>query len=148
MKKTLFATLFLTLVYTAKSQVALGYFPFNYSKVQITSNPQYLLFGDLRVETNSLISNLNIDFGLNFNLQRKDKYNLYIGPGFSGNPVYNDDNSNFLQGYSFTVGVRWLPIEKLKSLGVIFEIAPYADQTFESGRINSNLGISYHFGRK
>ena len=148
MKKILLVAILISAFANAKAQVAIGYFPFNYSTVQLTSNPQHLVFGDFRVETNSLISNLNLALAINVNLIRRDKYNFYVGPGITSRPVYNGDESSIIQGYYFTAGVRWMPFEKLKALGVILEISPYVDHTFESGKLQSFLGVSYDFGRK
>lgn len=137
----------LALTATASAQLSLGYFPFNDSKVQLTTNPDKLVFADLRVETNSFFSNLNFELAPFVNLKRKESYNLYLGPGISAYPFYNGDDESFLNGYFLTVGVRWMPIASLRALGFIFELSPYVDDTFEGGRFRSHLGISYHFAK-
>lgn len=146
MKKFLVALVFSALSVPAVAQVSLGYFPWAYSQVQLTSNPSNLIFGDLRVETNSFIANLNIEAAVFTNLQRKEEYNLYLGPGVVTYPVYSDDEQ-FLTGYFLSLGVRWMPFEKLRQLGILFEISPYVNDSIEAARLRSNLGVAYHFGK-
>lgn len=126
-----------------KAQITLGYFPFNYGEVQLTSPQEYLLFADFRMETNSFISNLNMELGGAINLRRAAQYNLYIGVGFRINPFVETTN---LSGYYFPVGVRWRPITSIPKLGVVFELSPLLYESVVGGlAIRSKLGVSYAF---
>lgn len=146
MKKRLVIIFILFTSFSTTAQVALGYFPWGYSQVQLSSSPSKLAFADLRVETNTFFANLNIELGLFVNLSRKEVYNLYLGPGVASYPFYNEDRK-WISGYFMTAGVRWMPLKNLRNLAVIFEISPYLNNNLEGGRLRSNLGLSYAFGR-
>ncbi len=133
----------LCLGFKAKSQVVLGYFPFNYGEVQLTSSQENLFFADLRVETNSFISNLNTELGGAINLQRTEQYNLYVGAGLRFNPFYAYAS---VSGYYLPVGVRWRPIRALSKLGLVFELSPLFYERLGEGLVlRSKLGLSYAF---
>ncbi len=143
MKKLLCITLFSIATGVASAQVSLGYFPFNYHMVQLTSNPDNMVFGDIRLETNSFVSNLNLEVApLLVNLKRTTAYNFYLGPGININPL---NEVNVLNGYFLTTGIRWMPFEKLRSLALVFELSPMAFERLDGAQLRSFLGLSYHF---
>lgn len=146
MKKLLWCTLFGLSLMSAHGQVALGYFPFNYSQVQLTTNPDYRVFADVRVETNSFLANLNLESAVMVNLRHREAYNLYMGPGLRMNPFLTEEG--VLNGYFLTLGTRWMPFSNLRSFGIIFELSPLLGPGWEGGSLRSYLGLSYHFGKK
>ncbi len=143
MKRVFLLCLFCVFSLAGRSQVTLGYFPFNYGEVQLTSPQEYLLFADFRMETNSFISNLNMELGGAVNLKRGAQYNFYLGAGFRFNPFAETTN---LAGYYFPVGIRWLPIKAISKLGFVFELSPILYEKIGEGlAIRSKLGLSYAF---
>lgn len=147
MKKTFLALLLLTFFMQARADFSIGYFPINHSMIQATTNPERRLFGDIRVQTNSFISNSNIELAPFLNVYRKEMLNVYIGIGGSFNPFNQYNDASALNGYFITVGGRVKPFNN-KQFAVLFEISPYVNQEMASGMIRTNLGLSYCFKRR
>ncbi len=145
MKKLFLLLVLLVSSIPMSAQLALGYFPFNYSQVQLTTNPDRLVFGDLRMETNSFITNLNIELAPMFNLLRREEFNFYAGGGVNLNPLYQE--GSVVGGYFMTTGVRWMPLSQMRALGFIFELSPLLYDSFYGAQLRSFLGVSYHFGK-
>jgi len=132
----------------AKAQVAVGYFPFNYSMVQLTSSPEKLIFGDARMQTNSFISNSNIELAPFINLKRSEMVNYYFGVGVSINPFNHNDGVSLTNGYFITIGVRIKPLNINRNAALLFEISPYSNKDGNSAIIRTNLGLSYSFKKR
>jgi hypothetical protein len=146
MKKLILSLAFSLCALTHYGQVVLGYFPFNYGEVQLTSPQSALVFADLRIETNSFITNLNMELGGAVNLKRAEKHNLYLGVGLRGNPFDPLNETSIINGYYVSMGVRWRPVKSVPKLGLVFELSPLFYEELGSGlALRSKLGLSYAF---
>ena len=71
----------------SKAQMGIAYYPFQ-SIVSLNSDSEKLAWADLRMETNTFISNLNFEINAMWNFIRKDRLNYYLGLGININPFY------------------------------------------------------------
>lgn len=147
MKRTLFTLAALLICHSLKAQFAIGYFPFQ-SVVAVNSNTEKLLFADYRMETNTFLSNLNMELGAMFNIKRGSSVNYYTGAGASFNIGNIFQEIPFMNGYAATLGSRIKPLEENKNVQIIFEISPYINREFAGGNIRTRLGVAYNFTRK
>ncbi|MGB0176566.1 MAG: hypothetical protein ACPF9D_05330, partial [Owenweeksia sp.] len=76
--------------------------------------------------------------------KRTETHNIYTGLGLNLNPLNKED---ILNGYFFTIGVRWKPIPELRALGIIFELSPLFYESSDGMNLRSFLGVSYQFGK-
>ncbi|PJB57397.1 MAG: hypothetical protein CO098_11715 [Bacteroidetes bacterium CG_4_9_14_3_um_filter_41_19] len=145
MKKILVIFMFTLVFLTGKiySQIALSYYPFQ-SVLSVSSNTDKLLWPDLRIETNTFFSNINLEFNAMVNLKRTDWVNYYSGLGININPFYGLEDLPFTNGYVLCAGVRVKPVQKHKNLQVVFELSPYFNKYFDGGMVRTLLGISYN----
>ena len=125
------------------SQIALSYYPFQ-SVLSVSSNTDKLLWADLRIETNTFFSNINLEFNAMVNLKRTDWVNYYSGLGINVNPFYGLEDLPFTNGTVLCAGVRIKPVQKHKNLQVVFELSPYFNKYFDGGMVRTLLGISYN----
>jgi len=125
------------------SQIAVSYYPFQ-SILSVSSNTDKLLWADLRIETNTFFSNINLELNAMVNIKRTDWVNYYSGLGINVNPFYGLESLPFTNGYVLNVGVRVKPMQKHKNLQVIFEFGPYFNKNFDGGIVRALLGISYN----
>lgn len=125
------------------SQVALSYYPIQ-SIVSVSSNTDNLLWADLRIESNTFISNINLEFDAMVNIKRTDWVNYYAGIGININPFYGLEDLPLTNGYLFNVGVRVKPIQKHKNMHIIFEVSAYSNKYFDGGMLRTLLGVSYN----
>jgi len=131
-----------------KAQVAISYYPFN-SFLGVGTNPNKLIWGDLRLETNTFISNMNMEISPKINLKNTEIIKAYIGPGVNLNILYGlYNNGQYVNGFFLTCGVLVTPFKKVRNLGFIFELSPYINYTLNGGYFRTNLGISWHFRKK
>ncbi len=144
MKKIIFLLTLLIHAIPAMADFSIGYLPVNRSMLQATTNPQRVIFGDIRLQTNSFVSNTNIELAPFVNLRRKQNLNIYLGPGISLNPFNNYAGSSAINGYFLTAGARIMPFTN-KQIAFVFEISPYVNSDFNSGMIRTNLGVAYTF---
>ena len=138
---------FATISLTAKSQIAITYFPFQ-SLLGVNTNTDKLVWLDYKIETNTFASNLNMELSPKINFIRKENVNYYFGPGISFNPVYYGSDLSITNGYFLDFGARAKPFTKCRNLQILFELSPYINNQFVSGNIRTRLGISYNFGKK
>ena len=145
MKKILVIFMFSLVFLTGKiySQIALSYYPFQ-SVLSVSSNTDKLLWADLRIETNTFFSNINLEFNAMVNLKRTDWVNYYSGLGINVNPFYGLEDLPFTNGTVLCAGVRIKPVQKHKNLQVVFELSPYFNKYFDGGMVRTLLGISYN----
>lgn len=145
--KIILSILFVVFCAASKAQFSVGYYPYPYSRVEITTNPNAVVYGGLRIQTNSFASNLNTDFNFCWNFKRKEQVNFFIGIGARINPPdlgFKDVNA--YRGQYLMLGTRIYPFEKLDALGISFDICPFLEEDFKSGRLESNLGLFWKFG--
>jgi len=126
------------------SQVAISYFPFQ-SVLSISSDTENLLWGEMRVGTNTFFSNINLEFDAQINFKRTNWVNYYSGLGINVNPFYGIEDLPFTNGYVLNIGARIKPVQAHKNLQVVFEISPYVNSQFDGGLLRTYLGLAYNF---
>lgn len=144
MKKIILLFFSLFVMAQLKGQISLGYYPFQ-SILSVTTNTEKAVWGDLRVETNTFFSNINMEFSPKWNFKRTDWVNYYTGIGVNINPVNPFQALPLINGYTFGFGARIKPIQKYKNVQLMFEISPYVNQEFTSGNLRSLLGVAYNW---
>lgn len=125
----------------------MGFYPFQ-SQLSITSNPDKILWGDLRIETNTFFTNMNMELSPMFNIRRKEAVNYYTGGGVVVNPAYVGTQYGMLNGYFISFGARVKPVAAHRAFHVMFEISPYVNSKLGSGNLRARLGFAYFFTRK
>ena len=126
------------------SQVAVSYYPFQ-SILSVSSNTEKICWVDYKVETNTFISNLNMELSPKWNLKKGEWVNYYVGPGICFNPSNISADLPLTNGYFIDAGVRIKPINTYRNVQLVFEISPYINQEFGGGNLRTRLGISYNF---
>jgi hypothetical protein len=130
------------------AQIAVSYYPFHPSQLSFCSNPEKLLWADLRLETNTFLSNLNIELSPMINFKRTEKANFYGGAGISFNPSMMVVDQPYFNGYFIDLGARIKPFREFRQVHVIFEISPYCNSSLSGGNLRARLGLGYNFIRK
>jgi len=128
----------------ASSQIALGYHPFQ-SVLSVSSNTEKSLWLDYKLETNSFLSNLNMEFSPKYNVRMSERVNYYIGVGISINPLNSASDLPVTNGYFFDCGARIKPLSEDRNVQLIFELSPYVNREFSGGSLRTRLGIGYNF---
>lgn len=129
------------------AQVAVSYFPFQ-SILAISTNTEQRLFADFKIETNTFVSNFNLEFSPKVALKRSEGINYYFGPGISVNPANSYANLPVANGYFVDFGMRAKPSKKYQNLQVVFEISPYVNREISGGNLRTRLGVAWNFERK
>jgi hypothetical protein len=115
--------------------------------LSISSKTDAPIFLEARIQMNSATSLITTEIGPQIPVSNKNNTLFYVGGGASVgwlNDVYLKQSSN-LKGYYASAGVRAYPFEKVKKLGLNFEITPYTDSQFATGLLRAWLGLSYKF---
>lgn len=147
MKRTFLFSLFLLCFHISRAKWSVGYYPYPYSRVEVTTNPNSLFFGGLRIQTNSFVSNLNTDFNGAWNFKRTERINCFTGAGLRINPPdIGSESANAYRGMYLMIGARVIPFEGVPALGLSFDLCPFLEAGSQSGRLESNLGIFWTFG--
>lgn len=138
--------MFLVLTTRLYSQVSIGYCPFE-SMLAISSNTDKLIWADYKLETNSFISNLNMEISPKVNFKRGGWVNYYTGIGIGLNPVNSFSGHTATNGYFLDFGARIKPLANHRNLNIVFEISPYVNKEFKSGNLRTRLGVAWNFKR-
>ena len=148
-KLLLFLFLFPSLAF---SQASVAYYPFNsLGTFSVSTNPNRLVWGDARFQTNSILASLSTTLCPLVNVSRTERTNWYVGPGFRFNWLNNLNGSSIFEGYSLHAGVRVAPVESLPNLRVAFELSPSIstrNSSVSSGVFYSYLGVAYQFKKR
>lgn len=142
-RKITLATLLFISIISLKAQT-ISYYPFN-SQLAFSTKNSSVVFFEARVQMNSATSLITTEIGPQFKLSEKNNTLFYLGGGVNVgwlNDVYIKNASN-LKGYYGSLGVRSYPFEKVRKLGLNFEITPYTDSQFATGLMRAWLGVSY-----
>ena len=134
-------------VQSTRAQIAVTYIPVQ-SLLGLSSNTEKALWADFKLQTNSFVSNLNMEFSAKWNFSRKKPVNYYAGPGWSMNPAYAFVDLPVINGYFVDFGARIKPFGRVKNLQVVFEISPYVNATLNGGNLRTRLGIAWNFSKK
>jgi hypothetical protein len=132
---------------SAFSQVEVSYFPFQ-SLLSLSTDTEKRVFADYKIETNTFLSNLNMEISPMVNVRRKERVNGYLGAGISFNPFNGYSDLPILNGYFAAFGVRIKPLKTLKSVHLIFELSPYFNKEWTGGNLRSRLGVGWNFRKE
>ena len=131
----------------AAGQVAVTYFPFQ-SVLGLSTDSERRLWVGLNAETNTFISNVNLELQGMVNLKRGEWVNYYGGLGVNTNPLAAVNQLPLLNGYTLTAGARIKPLANYRNVQVVFELTPYANPYFDGGYLRTLLGVAYNFRRR
>ncbi|MFK8037879.1 MAG: hypothetical protein AB8B74_06285 [Crocinitomicaceae bacterium] len=147
MIRLIFLLPFFLLSKTIMAQLSIGYYPIQ-SEISFSTNSDRLIWGDLRIATNTFFGNITTEPILMANLKRNEKVNFYGGVGMNFNFLNAASNISIINGYSLHIGSRIKPLKKLSNLQIIFEVSPYMNSEFDGGLLRTRLGLAYQFGKK
>ena len=131
----------------AAAQVAVTYFPFQ-SVLGVATDTERPLWVGLNAETNTFISNVNLELQGMANLKRGEWVNYYAGLGVNTNPLAAVNELPLLNGYTITAGTRIKPLANYRNVQVVFELTPYVNTHFDGGFVRTMLGLAYNFRRR
>lgn len=137
----------LALTRPTSAQVTVSYFPFQ-SVLGVSSSTERRLWVGLNAQTNTFISNVNLEIQGMVNLKRGDWVNYYVGLGANANPASALNGLPLMNGYTLTAGARIKPLVNYRNVQVVFELAPYTNAHFDGGYLRTMLGLAYNFRRR
>lgn len=129
-----------------QSQVTITYFPFQ-SVIGISTNTNKCLWMDLKSETNTFASNINMELSPKINYRINNYSCFYLGPGWGFNPSRIGAESGWMNGYFMDWGARIKPFKKATQFQIVFELSPYVNHTFSGGNLRSRIGIAWHIAK-
>ena len=131
----------------AAAQVAVTYFPFQ-SVLGVSSDTERRVWAVVNAETNTFISNVNLELQALVNVKKGEWVNYYTGLGVNTNPLSAVNELPLVNGYSLTLGARIKPLAARRNVQVVFELAPYTNQYLDGGYLRTMLGLAYNFRRQ
>ncbi|NVK75091.1 MAG: hypothetical protein HWE24_16600 [Oceanospirillaceae bacterium] len=143
-KIILLLALSLSISKSTLSQVAVAYYPFQ-SEISVSTDTEKVVWGDLRIQANTFFANMNFEPSVMVNLSRQAYVNYYLGAGVNLNFFNPASDLPLINGYALDIGARIKPFTSHPGIQIIFEIAPYANYSFDSGLLNARLGVGYQF---
>ncbi|TGE13841.1 hypothetical protein [Hymenobacter elongatus] len=132
--------------HAAAGQVAVTYFPVQ-SVLALDTDTERRLWAGLNLETNTFISNVNMELHGVVNVRKGELVNYYAGLGINANPFYALNELPLVNGYALTVGARIKPLARHRNAQLVFELSPYANRFLDGGLLRTRLGVSYNFHR-
>lgn len=136
--KILFLFIFLSLIsYKGFSQLSISYYSSTLSKIGLGYNFTKRFWSELRLYSNTSISDTTPEVVICYNIAKKERHNIYLGIGA---------NVNYFTGFVLPVGVQFTPIEKFDRFSLHIELQPTLDM--ENLIIQSSWGLRYKFGKK
>jgi len=137
--KILFLFIFLSFnSYKGFSQLSISYYSSTLSKIGLGYNFNDRFWSELRLYSNTSISDITPEVVICYNIVKKERHNIYLGLG---------GNVNYFTGFVLPVGVQFTPIEKFDRFSLHIELQPTLD--IESDLIiQSSWGLRYKFGNK
>jgi len=144
--KNILSAVLICLSLPGLSQVAFSYFPFQ-SILSVSSNTEKLVWADFKLETNTFITNMNMELSPKCHVKRTEAANYYLGAGVSFNPAYVASDLAIMSGYFADIGVRIKPLKGARNVQVVFELSPYINAQLGGGNLRTRLGIAYNFNK-
>jgi hypothetical protein len=137
--KILFLFIFFSLIsFNGFSQLSISYYSSTLSKIGLGYNFNDRFWSELRLYSNTSISDITPEVVICYNIVKKERHNIYLGLG---------GNVNYFTGFVLPVGVQFTPIEKFERFSLHIELQPTLD--IESDLIiQSSWGLRYKFGKK
>lgn len=114
----------------------------------VATNTEHRLWLGLNAETNTFISNVNLELQGMANLKRGEWVNYYAGLGVNTNPLAAINELPLVNGYTLTAGARIKPLANYRNVQLVFELTPYTNPHFDGGYLRTLLGLSYNFRRQ
>ena len=137
--KILFLFIFLSFnSYEGFSQLSISYYSSTLSKIGLGYNFNERFWSELRLYSNTSISDLTPEVVICYNIVKKERHNIYLGLG---------GNVNYFTGFVLPVGVQFTPIEKFDRFSLHIELQPTLDLNSDL-IIQSSWGLRYKFGKK
>ena len=134
-KKLILTIIIAIFSFNSYSQISTSFYQNdNNSKIAIGYEFNEKLWGDIRIYSGTNIENFTPEIVLNYNLVRKEKYETYIGAGFSLNNI---------NGIIIPVGIGIKPFENIKNLSFNIELNPTYEMDLEDLLIRGFVGIRY-----
>jgi hypothetical protein len=130
-----------------QAQVVVSYFPIQ-STLSVASNTDKLLWGDFKMETNTLFSNINMELSPKVNFRRREVVCYYLGAGINFDPTYKYKNTPFVNGFFADFGARIKPFAQCRNLQLVFEVSPYVNKEMIGGNLRSRIGVAWAFTKK
>jgi hypothetical protein len=132
-------------IFSAKAQT-LTFYP-NQSWLEVSTSPKRVVWGQLRIQGNSLFTGMNTEVAPHFTVAKNEKTLFYVGPGVQFNLLNYYQDKDVLNGFTLNMGTRIYAFEKNKRAAISFEISPYASKEFDIGTWRYLFGLSYSFGK-
>lgn len=123
----------------AFSQPSVSYYSSNLSKIGLAYDFSPRFWSELRLYSDTEISNITPELVFCFNLASKEYHRIYLG--FGG-------NINYFTGFVMPAGVQFTPFEKFGRFSVHIELEPTLDLDAEDLIIQASWGIRYRFLRQ
>ena len=146
MKRSLLLVFCCCLAGPTSAQVTITYFPFK-SILGVSTSTENKVWGGVNLETNTFLSNSNIELQGCFTVKKTPWVNYYLGLGINVTPFAALHQLFPVNGYTLTFGTRIKPFSAVPGGQVVFEVAPYSNPYFDGGYIRTLLGIAYNFQR-
>jgi hypothetical protein len=143
MKKTIrilmIGSLLALLPVTAFSQMSISYYSSNLSKIGLGVDFSPRIWAELRLYSDTDISDITPELVFCYNLVRKEYHTIYLG--FGG-------NINYFTGFVLPLGIQFTPFEKLDRFSFHIEVEPTLDFNVEDIIIQSSWGLRYRFPKQ
>jgi hypothetical protein len=137
--KILFLFIFLSLIsFKGFSQLSISYYSSSLSKIGLGYNFTERFWSELRVYSNTSISDITPELVICYNIVKKERHNIYLGLG---------GNVNYFTGFVLPVGVQFTPIEKFDRFSLHIEFQPTLDINSDL-ILQSSWGLRYKFVKK
>jgi hypothetical protein len=121
---------------TGFSQFSISYYSSNLSKIGLAYDFTNRFWTELRLYSDTDISDITPELVFCFNVVKKEKHNIYLGLGA---------NINYFTGFVMPIGVQFTPFEKLERFSLHIELEPTLDISGETLVIQSSWGLRYKF---
>lgn len=130
------------------AQASVAYYPWN-GVFSVSTNPDKIVWGDARLQTNTLLGSLSTELIPMVNFKRTEMANFYAGAGVRLNFIGALANGDrLMEGYIMSIGTRIVPFKAHRNFRVAFEFQPYVQRSGKSGVMKTNFGLAYVFGKR
>lgn len=114
------------------SQLSVSYYSSSLSKIGLACDFNNRLWTELRLYSNTDITDITPELVFCFNLVTKEQHNIYLGAGA---------NINYFSGFVMPLGVRFTPFEKHDQFSLHIELEPTLDISDNRLIVQSSWGL-------
>jgi hypothetical protein len=118
--------------------LSISYYSSTLSKIGLGYNFNDRFWSELRLYSNTSISDITPELVICYNIVKKERHNIYLGLG---------GNVNYFTGFVLPVGVQFTPIEKFDRFSLHIEFQPTLDINSDL-ILQSSWGLRYKFVKK